>query len=50
MALAYSRFDAATRDSAHTEYLESISDFKNADGYRIPGEFVLVAGRKPFDH
>jgi ubiquinone/menaquinone biosynthesis C-methylase UbiE len=47
VALAYSRFDDATRESAHAEYLESIRDFKNGSGYRIPGEFVLVSGRKP---
>ncbi|HEY5953697.1 MAG TPA: methyltransferase domain-containing protein [Terrimicrobiaceae bacterium] len=47
VALAYSRFDPATRDEAHADYLESISGFRDvAGGYAIPGEFVAVAGRK----
>ena len=47
VALAYSRFDPATRDEAHAEYLESISGFRDADGrYAIPGEFVAVSGKK----
>jgi len=47
VALAYSRFDPATRDEAHAEYLESISGFRSADGrYDIPGEFVAVSGKK----
>jgi ubiquinone/menaquinone biosynthesis C-methylase UbiE len=47
VALAYSRFDEETRNQVHAEYLNSISDFRRADGgYEIPGEFVAVAGRK----
>jgi ubiquinone/menaquinone biosynthesis C-methylase UbiE len=47
VALAYSRFDEATRKEAHAEYLESISGFRDADGrYAIPGEFVAVCGKK----
>ena len=47
VALAYSRFDPATRDEAHADYLESISGFRDVDGrYAIPGEFVAVSGRK----
>ena len=46
VALAYSRFDTATRDTAHAEYLESIAPYRNGDGYEIPGEFVVVAGEK----
>ena len=45
VALAYSRFDAATRASAHAEYLASIAPFRHAGGYRIPGEFSVVRGR-----
>lgn len=47
VALAYSRFDAATRDSAHAEYLESIAAYRAGPGYAIPGEFVVGSGRKP---
>ena len=46
VALAYSRFDDATRDAAHAEYLASIDPFRNGDGYRIPGEFVVAKGVK----
>jgi SAM-dependent methyltransferase len=46
VALAYSRFDERTREEAHAEYLESIDSYRNGDGYRIPGEFVVVRGRR----
>jgi ubiquinone/menaquinone biosynthesis C-methylase UbiE len=45
VALAYSRFDDATRRSAHAEYLDSIAGYLTGDGYRIPGEFVVAAAR-----
>ncbi|MFI5233594.1 MAG: class I SAM-dependent methyltransferase [Gemmatimonadales bacterium] len=44
VALAYAHFDAATRDSAHAEYLESIAAWKTGTGYAVPGEFVVVRG------
>ena len=47
VALAYSRFDDATREEAHAEYLASIEKHKAGDGYDIPGEFVIVGGTKP---
>lgn len=47
VALAYSRFDAATRDAAHAEYLDSIAAYRDGDGYRIPGEFVIARATKP---
>jgi ubiquinone/menaquinone biosynthesis C-methylase UbiE len=47
VALAYSRFDAAARKSAHAEYLQSIAGHRTPDGYRIPGEFVIAAARAP---
>jgi len=46
VALAYSRFDAATRDEAHAEYLASIQRYEDGGGYAIPGEFVIAWGRK----
>lgn len=46
VALAYSRFDDATRDAAHAEYLESIAPYRDGDGYRIPGEFVVAEGKR----
>jgi ubiquinone/menaquinone biosynthesis C-methylase UbiE len=45
VALAYSRFDDATRRAVHAEYLESIAAYRAGDGYRIPGEFVVAAAR-----
>ncbi len=46
VALAYSKFDEATRDEAHAEYLESIEAYREEEGYAIPGEFVVAAARK----
>jgi ubiquinone/menaquinone biosynthesis C-methylase UbiE len=46
VALAYSRFDAPTRESAHAEYLASIEPWRSGDGYDVPGEFVVVKGSK----
>jgi ubiquinone/menaquinone biosynthesis C-methylase UbiE len=42
VALAHSRFDDATRESAYAEYLESIEPFRKGDAYHVPGEFVAV--------
>jgi ubiquinone/menaquinone biosynthesis C-methylase UbiE len=47
VALAYGRFDDATRSAVHGEYLESIEPYRDGDGYRIPGEFVATMGVKP---
>ena len=47
VALAHSRFDDATRTSAYAEYLDSIAPYRAGTGYRVPGEFVIVAGRVP---
>jgi ubiquinone/menaquinone biosynthesis C-methylase UbiE len=46
VALAYSRFDARTRQAAHAEYLAAIAAYGIGDGYAIPGEFVVVRGDK----
>jgi ubiquinone/menaquinone biosynthesis C-methylase UbiE len=45
VALAHSRFDDATRDSAYAEYLESIEPYRQGEAYHVPGEFVAVVGR-----
>ncbi|MDJ0948282.1 MAG: class I SAM-dependent methyltransferase [Alphaproteobacteria bacterium] len=47
VALAYSRFDEATKRTVHAEYLASIADYRAGAGYRIPGEFVVCAGVRP---
>ncbi len=46
VALAYSRFDDEVRASAHAEYLDSIAQYRDGHTYRMPGEFVVVAGAK----
>jgi len=46
VAMAYSRFDDATREAAHQEYLASIESFRKGEGYEIPGEFVVTRGVK----
>lgn len=46
VALAYDRFDEKVREEAHRDYLETIAPFRAGDGYRIPGEFVVVGGRR----
>ncbi len=47
VALAYGRFDDATKAAVHAEYLGSIAAYRIDGGYRIPGEFVVVAGIAP---
>lgn len=46
VALAYSRFDQPTRLAVQAEYLESIERWRSGDGYLVPGEFVVVSGRR----
>ena len=47
VALAHSRFDEEARQSAYQEYLASISPYASDGGYRVPGQFVVVSGRRP---
>lgn len=47
VALAYNRFDDATKRAVHTEYLRSIAAYRTGEGFRIPGEFVVAVGVKP---
>lgn len=47
VALAHSRFDEPTRAEAYAEYLASIEPFRDGAAYRVPGEFVVVAGALP---
>jgi ubiquinone/menaquinone biosynthesis C-methylase UbiE len=46
VALPYSRFDPATRDEVHAEYLASIAEYRRGDGYEVPGEFVIARAAK----
>jgi len=45
VALAHSRFDEQTRDSAYAECLTSIEMYRQGEAYQVPGEFVAVVGR-----
>jgi ubiquinone/menaquinone biosynthesis C-methylase UbiE len=47
VALAWSRFDESTRLRARERYLSAIERWRHQTGYRMPGEFVIVAARKP---
>jgi hypothetical protein len=48
VALAAKRFDLATRQRVEESLLASFEGYRNNDGsYAIPGEFVIVAGRRP---
>jgi ubiquinone/menaquinone biosynthesis C-methylase UbiE len=46
-ALAWSRFSAAVRARVRTRYLDSIEPWRFGDGYRVPGEFVIVSAVAP---
>lgn len=44
VALAWSRFDAATRSRVRARYLEATLPWRQRDGgYRLPGEFVIAS-------
>lgn len=46
VAMAYDRFDQATRAAAHDDYLDTIAGWRAGAGYRLPGEFVVVRGER----
>jgi ubiquinone/menaquinone biosynthesis C-methylase UbiE len=46
VALAYSRFSESTKAEVHKEYFESLSPYRQGQGYSVPGEFVVAAGTK----
>ncbi|MEQ1805621.1 MAG: methyltransferase domain-containing protein [Burkholderiaceae bacterium] len=43
VALAWSRFDVQTRERVRARYLASIDTWRSAQGYLVPGEFVVLA-------
>ncbi len=45
VALAYSRFDDATRLAVQAEYLASIEPWRLESCYSLPGEFVIGCGK-----
>lgn len=47
VALAWSRFDETVRARARGRYVDAISPWREGRGYRVPGEFVVVSGRRP---
>lgn len=47
VAMAYARFDDATRDETEAEYLASIEAYRVDGRYEIPGEFVVTSGLAP---
>jgi ubiquinone/menaquinone biosynthesis C-methylase UbiE len=47
VALAWSRFDAQVRARTRARYKEAIEPWRRSLSYRIPGEFVVVAGTAP---
>ena len=46
VAMAWTRFDPATRHRVRTRYLEDISRWQDGGEYHLPAEFVLLAARK----
>ena len=46
VALAYSKFDEATRAAVHDEFLDSVAAHRDGETYGIPGEFVVAVGYK----
>ena len=49
VALAWSRFGEDARARVCHAYLEAIEPWRDERAYRLPGEFVVVAARKPAD-
>ena len=47
VALAWSRFSEETKLRVCQRYASAIEPWRHHNGYRIPGEFVIVAARKP---
>ena len=47
VALAWSRFDERTRTRVAVRYLRSIEPWRRGEGYRIPGEFLVLHAEAP---
>ena len=43
VAMAWSRFDAATQARVRANYLQAIKPWRVGEGYRMPGEFVVLS-------
>lgn len=46
VALAWSRFDEATRQRVQQRYLEAVSPWRHGNSYRIPAEYSTVTVRR----
>ncbi|PWT77483.1 MAG: dimethylmenaquinone methyltransferase [Bacteroidetes bacterium] len=46
VALAYNKFSEQVKKEAEAEYLDSLAPYRSANGYEIPGEFVVAIGYK----
>lgn len=46
VALAWSRFDAPTRERVLQRYLQAIDPWRSDCAYSIPGEFIITGARK----
>jgi len=47
VALAWSRFGDDVRELVRARYVESIEAWRHGQGYKVPGEFVIVAAVAP---
>lgn len=47
VAMAWSRFDDPVRRRVQRRYLQAISPWRVGQGYRMPGEFMLMLARRP---
>jgi SAM-dependent methyltransferase len=47
VALAWQRFDEATRDRVRARYLDAIATWQQDGGYQVPAEFVVVSAMAP---
>jgi len=47
VALAWSRFDEGVRERLRARYLEMLEPWRSGEGFRVPGEFVVVHARAP---
>jgi hypothetical protein len=46
VALPYSRFSDSVKAEVHAEYLASIEPYREGSTYAVPGQFVIVSGRR----
>ena len=47
VALAWSRFAPDVRQRVRERYVQAIAPWRSGEGYRLPGEFVVVTATSP---